>query len=174
VLDFSKRKTNFQIFRLGSEHWLRAAVAEIRHIAHPCSVFILEVATKRIFCSAALEVMWKSRYRQVLISCFYWKKNRDRVTRENRRLILSSYSIAPYDFKAKEPLSLHFIVCQWFSTFSLKGVESRPTIRAGLTNGQTGQMRGASRLNTKTLHWFFMFLGCSLRVKIAEVFVYCV
>jgi len=30
--------------------------------------------------------------------------------------------------------------------------------RAGLTIGQTGQMPGASRLNTKTfLYWFFMF-----------------
>ena len=33
----------------------------------------------------------------------------------------------------------------------------------------------ASRLNIKTLlYWFFMFLGCSLGVKIAKIFHYCV
>jgi len=47
--------------------------------------------------------------------------------------------------------------------------------RAGLTIGQTGQMPGASRLNTNTLlYWFFMFLGRSTRVKIVELFDYCV
>jgi len=34
---------------------------------------------------------------------------------------------------------------------------------------------GASRLNDKTpLYWFFMFLGCYPRVKIVELFNYCV
>jgi len=47
--------------------------------------------------------------------------------------------------------------------------------RAALTIGQTGQMPSASRLNTKVfLYWFFMFLGCSPRVKIVELFDYCV
>ena len=47
--------------------------------------------------------------------------------------------------------------------------------RAGLTIGQTGQMPGASRLNIKTLlYWFFIFLACSPRVKIVELFDYCV
>ena len=42
-------------------------------------------------------------------------------------------------------------------------------IRAGLTIGQTGQIPGASRLIIKTLlYWFFMFLRCSLCVKIIE------
>ena len=34
---------------------------------------------------------------------------------------------------------------------------------------------GASRLNVKALlYWFFMFSGCSPRVKIAELYDYCV
>jgi len=42
---------------------------------------------------------------------------------------------------------------------------------AGLTIGQTGQMPGASRLNMKTLlYWCFVFLGCSPRVKIVDLF----
>jgi len=46
---------------------------------------------------------------------------------------------------------------------------------AGLTIGQTRQMPGASRLNIKTLFYrFFMFLGCSPRVKIVELFDYCI
>jgi len=48
-------------------------------------------------------------------------------------------------------------------------------IQAGLTIGQTGQMPRTSRLNTKTLlYWFFTFLGCSTRVKIVQLFDYCV
>jgi len=48
-------------------------------------------------------------------------------------------------------------------------------IRAGLTIGQTGQMPEASRLNIKRLlYWFFVSLGCSPRVKIVELFDYCV
>ena len=44
------------------------------------------------------------------------------------------------------------------------------TSRAGLTIVQ-----GALRLNIKTLlYWFFMFLCCSSRVKIVELFDYCV
>jgi len=51
----------------------------------------------------------------------------------------------------------------------------RVRTRAGLTIGQTGQMPGASRLNIKTLfYWFFMFIGCSPRIKIVELFDYCV
>jgi len=47
--------------------------------------------------------------------------------------------------------------------------------RVGLSIRQTGQMPGASRLNIKTLLFcFFMFLGCTPRVKIAELFDYCV
>ena len=55
--------------------------------------------------------------------------------------------------------------------------ESSPYVigRAGLTTGQTGQMPGASRLNIKTfLYWIFMFLGYSPRLKIVEIFDYCV
>jgi len=49
------------------------------------------------------------------------------------------------------------------------------TARAGLTIGQTGKMPGASHLNIKTLfYWFSIFLGCSLRVEIVELFDYCV
>jgi len=41
--------------------------------------------------------------------------------------------------------------------------------RAGLTIGQTGQMPVTSRLNIKILlYWFFMFLGCSPRVKMSS------
>jgi len=48
-----------------------------------------------------------------------------------------------------------------------------PRCRAGLTIGQTGQMPGASRLNIKTLvYWFFIFLGFSPGVKIVELFDY--
>ena len=40
---------------------------------------------------------------------------------------------------------------------------------------QAGQMPGVSRLNIKTLlYWFFMILGCSPRVKIVELFDDCV
>jgi len=55
--------------------------------------------------------------------------------------------------------------------------ESSPYVigRAGVTIGQTGQMPGASRLNIKTLlYWIFMFLGCSPRLQIVELFDYCV
>jgi len=53
--------------------------------------------------------------------------------------------------------------------------KSRRGDRAGLTIGQTGQMPEVSRLNIETLlYWFFMFLGSSPRVKIAEIFDYCV
>jgi len=46
----------------------------------------------------------------------------------------------------------------------------RVTSRAGLT---IGQMPGASRLDIKTLlYCFFIFLGCSPRVKNAELFGY--
>jgi len=42
--------------------------------------------------------------------------------------------------------------------------------RAGLTIAQTGQMPGASRMDIKTLlYWFFVFLGCSPRVKMVEL-----
>jgi len=45
--------------------------------------------------------------------------------------------------------------------------------KRGIARGLT--LLGASRLNAKTLlYWFFMFLGCSPRVKIAELFDYCV
>ena len=51
----------------------------------------------------------------------------------------------------------------------------RVRTRAELTIGQTGQMPGASRLNIKTLfYWFFMFKGCSPRIEIVELFDYCV
>jgi len=33
------------------------------------------------------------------------------------------------------------------------------------------QMLGASRLNTKTLLWFYMVLGCSPRVEIVDVLI---
>jgi len=47
--------------------------------------------------------------------------------------------------------------------------------RTGLSIGQTRQVPGVSRLDIKTLpYWFFIFLGCSARVKIVEVFDYCV
>jgi len=40
-------------------------------------------------------------------------------------------------------------------------------IQGGLTIWQTGQMPGASRLNLKTLlFWFFICLGCLSRAKI--------
>jgi len=45
--------------------------------------------------------------------------------------------------------------------------------RAGLTMEQTGQIPGASRFNTKTLFYcFFVFSGCSPRVKIVEFLIY--
>jgi len=62
----------------------------------------------------------------------------------------------------------------------LSGLKPRASSRVGLTIGQTGKMPGtsrfgASRLNIKTLlYLFFMFLGCSPRVKIVELFDYCV
>jgi len=49
------------------------------------------------------------------------------------------------------------------------------TSRAGLTIRQIGQMPGASRLHNKTpLCWFFMILDCSPRLRIIELFGYCV
>jgi len=42
-------------------------------------------------------------------------------------------------------------------------------------NARDLALLGASRLNTKILlYWFFMFLGCSPRVKIVELCNYCV
>ena len=56
--------------------------------------------------------------------------------------------------------------------------ESKPYVlsyRQDLTIRQTGQMPAASRLDIKTLlYWFYIFLGCSPRVKIVELFDYCV
>jgi len=50
-----------------------------------------------------------------------------------------------------------------------------PRNQGRINHWQTGQMHGASRLNIKTLfYWFFMFLNCSPRVKIAELFDDCV
>jgi len=47
--------------------------------------------------------------------------------------------------------------------------------RAELTIGQTGQISGASRLETKTLlYCFFTFLSCSPRAEIVEHFDDCV
>ena len=53
--------------------------------------------------------------------------------------------------------------------------------RAGLTIGQTGQKPGSSRIwgsrswmSKHSFYWIFMFLGCSLSLKIVELFDYCV
>jgi len=63
-------------------------------------------------------------------------------------------------------------------SFKIKGHEifkcwySVVVCRGGLTVGQTGQMPGASRLNIKTLfYWFFMFLAVH---NVSNLFDYCV
>jgi len=50
-----------------------------------------------------------------------------------------------------------------------------PCNQGRINHWQIGQMHGASRLNSKTLfYWFFMFSSCSPRVKIVELFDDCV
>ena len=46
---------------------------------------------------------------------------------------------------------------------------------ANRANARGLALLGASRLNIKTLlYWFFVLLSCSARVTIAELFCYCV
>jgi len=54
-------------------------------------------------------------------------------------------------------------------------IQGRINHWANRANARGLALLGASRLDIKRrLHWFFMSLGCSPRVKIVELFDYCV
>jgi len=73
---------------------------------------------------------------------------------------------------------VHFLDCchnMAWSIFFVVYKGRKGTARAGLIFGPSEQMPGASRLDMKTLlYWFFIFLDCSPRVKTVELFDGCV
>jgi len=63
----------------------------------------------------------------------------------------------------------------FFVKFVLYYTQGRINQWANRANTRRLKFWGISRLNIKILlYWFFMFLGCSLRVKNAELFDDCV
>ena len=68
--------------------------------------------------------------------------------------------------------------CIFYPYFRVKSLcyrQGRINHWANWANAWGLALFGVSRLNTKTLlYWIFMFLGCSPRLKIVELFDYCV